>query len=335
MSMFASTPPIGAETTVEVVAGVLACGEQILVAQRLPGDRREGKWEFPGGKVHCGESARQALARELREELGISVQAAHPLIRVRHEYNDKTVFLDVWRVTAYEGEPIGREGQCIKWVHRDALTALDWLEANRPIVQAVRLPALYLITDAERVAHADFLPILERALRAGARLLQLRAPQLESRAYEQVARSIVPICHRYGAQVLLNADPELVRGCGADGVHLNSRRLRASRTRPLGSEHWVAASTHDAEELACAAALGVDFVVLAPVLPSLSHPQRPALGWERFRALVAASALPAYALGGMGAEHLSMARAHGAQGLSMVRGVWAAANMETIIAALA
>lgn len=334
MSMSASTPPIGAETAVHVVAGVLACGEQILVAQRLPGDHRQGKWEFPGGKVLSGESACHALARELREELGIDVQAAHPLIRVRHDYTDKTVFLDVWRVTAYEGEPHGREGQCIRWVHRDALNTLDWLEANRPIVQAVRLPALYLITDEERVVHGDFLPILERALRAGARLLQLRAPQLESRAYEQVARRTVPICHRYGAQVLLNADPELVRACGADGVHLNSRRLQALRDRPLGSEHWVAASTHGAEELARAAALGVDFVVVSPVLPTLSHPQRPALGWERFGELVATSRLPAYALGGMGVEHLAAARAHGAQGLSMVRGVWASADMEAVIAAL-
>lgn len=335
MSIFASTPPIGAETAVHVVAGVLVCDEQVLVAQRLPGDRRQGKWEFPGGKVHSGESARQALARELREELGVAVQSAHPLICVRHAYDDKAVFLDVWRVTAYEGEPVGREGQRIRWVHRDALTALDWLEANRPIVQAVRLPALYLITDAGRVEHADFLSTLERALRAGARLLQLRAPQLEPQAYEQVARRVVPICHRYGAQVLLNADPELVCACGADGVHLNSRRLRALRERPLGPEHWVAASAHDAEELARAAALGLDFAVLAPVLPSVSHSQRPALGWERFHALVAASALPVYALGGMGAEHLSMARAHGAQGLSMVSGVWAADDMATVIAALA
>ncbi len=332
--MSGSTPSTAAEPGLHVVAGVLARGEEFLVAQRPIGGHQAGQWEFPGGKLRAGETAPAALARELREELGIDVRAARPLIRLRYAYPDRRVLLDVWRVTAFAGEPQGREGQRIRWVHRDALTTLDWLAANRPVVQAVRLPTLYLITDAQRVQGPAFLPVLERALRAGARLLQLRAPQLDAGAFQELARTVVPLCHRYGARVLLNGDPEWVRPCAADGVHLNGVRLRALRRRPLPPEYWVGASTHDAQELALAAALEADFVVLSPVLPTKSQWQREPLGWDRFGELVETFNLPVYALGGMRREHIETARARGAQGLAMVSGIWEACDMEAVITAL-
>jgi 8-oxo-dGTP diphosphatase len=319
---------------VYVVAAVVCNGDAVLVAKRPPAVHQGGKWEFPGGKVHAGESAREALARELREELDIGVQAAYPLIKVHHTYPEKSVFLDVWRVTAYTGEPHGREGQHIEWVDLERLPQLDFPEANKPIVQAARLPSLYLISDSRRFGETLFLQRLERMLAAGLRLFQLREPHLAAAEYRALAEQVAHRCHHWGAKLLLNADPAWVEECGADGVHLNSRRLRTLRARPLGCRYWVGASTHNAEELELAAHLEADFVVLGPVLATPSHQHAAPLGWEQLAALCRGTDLPTYALGGQRLEHLSMAREAGAQGLAMISGVWDASDPYAVIQAL-
>lgn len=334
MNTSRSTPSIAAESPVHVVAAVVCNGDAVLVAKRPPAVHQGGKWEFPGGKVHAGESAREALVRELREELDIEVQAVYPLIAVHHTYPEKSVFLDVWRVTAYTGELRGREGQRIEWVEPERLSQLDFPEANRPIVQAARLPSLYLISDVRRFGESLFLQHLEQALAAGVRLFQLREPHLAAADYRALAGQVAQRCHHWSAKLLLNADPGWVEECGADGVHLNSRRLRALRARPLDRRYWVAASTHNAEELALAARLEVDFVVLGPVLPTPSHRRATPLGWKQFATLCAATNLPTYALGGQRVEHLSVAREAGAQGLAMISGVWDASNPDAVIQAL-
>lgn len=322
------------ESAVHVVVGVVADGENVLVTKRPKASHQGGKWEFPGGKVHAGESVRRALARELFEELGIEVHVAYPLIQISHAYTDRNVLLDVWRVTDFSGEPAGREGQPIQWVSQEQLTGLDFPDANRPIVQAARLPSLYLISDSRRFDRAGFIRRLERALVAGAPMLQLREPHLSSEDYRALAREVVALCRQYGARVLLNGEPQWVEECGANGVHLNSRRLKQWQTRPLDAKYWVAASTHDANELALAARAGVDFVVLSPVLPTTSHPQAVPLGWPGFQTLCTQVNVPVYALGGLRAKHLERARDAGAQGLAMISGVWDAPDMEEVIAAI-
>lgn len=334
MNTSRSTPNIAADAAVHVVAAVVCNGDAVLVAKRPPAVHQGGKWEFPGGKVHAGEPAREALVRELREELDIEVQAAYPLITVHHTYPEKSVFLDVWRVTAYTGKPRGREGQHIEWVEPEHLLQLDFPEANRPIVQAARLPSLYLISDSRRFGQTTFLQRLERVLEAGVRLLQLREAHLAPADYRALAEQVAQRCHHWNAKLLLNADPGWVEECGADGVHLNSRRLQALRARPLDRRYWVAASTHNAEELKLAARFEVDFVVLGPVLPTLSHRRATPLGWQRFATLCAATNLPTYAIGGQRVEHLSVARGAGAQGLAMISGVWDAPNPDAVIQAL-
>jgi 8-oxo-dGTP diphosphatase len=85
---------------------------------------------------------------------------------------------------------------------------------------------------------------------------------------------------------------------------------------------WVAASCHDAAELEQAVRLGVDFVVLGPVLPTASHPGAPTLGWERFTQLIRDYPLPVYALGGLGHADLERARDCGAHGIALRSGAW-------------
>jgi 8-oxo-dGTP diphosphatase len=124
--------------SISVVAGALFDAQgRVLIAQRPPGKALAGRWEFPGGKLNEGEDAFVGLARELREELGVAVAAAEPLIRYSHRYADRVVWLDMWVVTEWSGEPHGLDGQALKWVQLEVLPGEDILEADQPIIEAL------------------------------------------------------------------------------------------------------------------------------------------------------------------------------------------------------
>ncbi|CDH44245.1 8-oxo-dGTP diphosphatase MutT [Candidatus Contendibacter odensensis] len=130
-----------ASRVVHVAVGILADATgAILIARRPDHVHQGGLWEFPGGKVEVDETVERALVRELREELGITVQAAAPLMQVHHAYSDQTVLLDVWRVTVYHGEPQGRENQPLAWVLPAKLADFAFPAADAPIIQCVVKP---------------------------------------------------------------------------------------------------------------------------------------------------------------------------------------------------
>jgi len=121
--------------SVHVVAGALFDSQcRVLIAQRPDGKHLSGGWEFPGGKVDAGERPFDALSRELHEELGVTVRNAEPLIAYEHAYADRRVFLDLWHVTEYAGEPQPREGQPLKWVSLAELPNANLLAADRPMI---------------------------------------------------------------------------------------------------------------------------------------------------------------------------------------------------------
>lgn len=121
------------------VAVIIGKDGRILIAKRPDDVHQGGLWEFPGGKVEQGENLEVALKRELVEELGIELQACEPLLEIHHDYPDKSVLLDVWRVTAFSGQAYGREQQPIRWVAPKFLTDYDFPEANQPILKAISL----------------------------------------------------------------------------------------------------------------------------------------------------------------------------------------------------
>ncbi len=306
-----------------VVAAVIEDGRgNVLLARRPDHLHQGGLWEFPGGKIETGETPEQALARELEEELGIRPRDSRFLRRLSHHYPEKWVELHFYRVTRWEGEPHGREGQAIAWHPHHDLDPSRFPGANRPVVNALRLPPLYLITPEPDGDIPPFLERLEAALQRGIRLIQLRAPRLTESAYRHLAQAALERTRAHGARLLLNAPPRLVPELGADGVHLNGRRLARLRERPLPGEYLVAASIHDATQLARTEAIQADFACLSPVCPTASHPQAPPLGWARFARLAATTALPLYALGGLGPKQLKTAQAHGAQGIAAIRALW-------------
>jgi 8-oxo-dGTP diphosphatase len=97
-----------------------------------------GLWEFPGGKIISGETAQEALSRELAEELGIEVTISSSFMNLRHEYEDRIVTIEFFIVSEWNSDPIGREGQELRWVPTELLDANELLPANVPVVRALR-----------------------------------------------------------------------------------------------------------------------------------------------------------------------------------------------------
>jgi len=305
----------------EVVAAVILQPDgQFLLAERPPGKIYAGFWEFPGGKVEAGETPHAALARELHEELGIEVDQATPWLTRIYTYPHATVRLNFFRVTRWHGEAHGKENQRLAWQATDAVTVAPLLPANGPILRALGLPNVYAITHAAEMGVSSFLESLEQALSNGLRLIQVRETALPAAELQRLAAQVVRLAHAHGARVLVNCDVALARKVGADGVHLKAAQLMALSARP--DVEWCGASAHNAAELAHAAELGLDFAVLSPVKPTLSHPDARPLGWENFAAPAAGLPLPVYALGGLSGADMADAWRSGAHGIAMQRGAW-------------
>ena len=122
-----------------VAAGILCDAEgRILIAERLGGGPFHGLWEFPGGKIAEDETAVEALSRELAEELGIEVTNCATFMNLRHEYDDRIVTIEFFLVSDWASEPVGREGQALRWVPREKLNAEELLPADVPVIEALQ-----------------------------------------------------------------------------------------------------------------------------------------------------------------------------------------------------
>jgi len=307
---------------VRVAAAVIVRADgQVLLAQRPPGKAYAGYWEFPGGKFEPGESPRAALDRELHEELGLVVRYAAPWLVQRFVYPHAHVELHFFRVFAWDGAPVGHDGQAFAWQTPGRFDVAPLLPANTSVLRALTLPAEYGITMAGDVGEAAFLARAEVALARGLDLIELREkgwPEPRQRAF---AAALLARANASGARVLLNGDAPRAREYGCAGVHWTAATLAASTTRP--DDMLCAASCHTADEIAKAGALGLDFVVLGPVRPTPTHPGARTLGWDGFAATAANTAVPVFALGGLDRGDLHTAIAHGAHGIALRRAAWA------------
>ena len=306
---------------VDVAVAVLVRTDgRVLLAQRPLGKVYSGYWEFPGGKVEPGESTRDALVREIIEELGVEITHADPWITQVFTYPHATVKLHFFRATSWVGEPHAKEHQDLTWQLPGGISVSPLLPANGPVLKGLLLPDEYAITSVSSMGVEAFMRALEWRLSAGLRLIQIREPGLERDELGVLAEQVIARAHETGATVLINSDIALAHMLGADGVHLNSRQLMNSSNRP--DVQWCGASCHSIEELRAAEALGLDFVVLGPVNRTASHPDANPVGWAAFSEMIREASLPVYALGGMTPARLAEARSHGAHGIAMLSGAW-------------
>jgi len=315
---------------VDVAVGLILRGDGSLLLGDRPLDKPwPGWWELPGGKIEPGETVMQALARELDEELGIRVTEATPWVTYVHAYPHTTVRLAFCRVTAWEGEPSGLEGQHLNWLTPDAAMATQkLLPAALPPLRWMQMPDRYAVS---AIGSPDGLPAflqrLERALAGGLRLVQLREPGWPdgpgADSLHQALRQVLARCRAAGARLLVNSVHPSEWWGEADGVQLRAADAAVLAARPAlaAPGALVGVSAHDAAQLASASRLGADFAVLGPVAATPSHPGQPGMGWERFAELNRQAGLPVFAIGGQSPDTEQAARTHGAHGIAGIRGL--------------
>jgi 8-oxo-dGTP diphosphatase len=129
-------PATGRELLLVAACALIDVDHRVLLAQRPEGKAMAGLWEFPGGKVHPGETPEACLIRELAEELGLDVSAncLAPLTFASHSYPDFHLLMPLYVCRVWRGLPAPREGQVLRWLRPNAMRDLPMPEADRPLV---------------------------------------------------------------------------------------------------------------------------------------------------------------------------------------------------------
>lgn len=124
--------------TIKVVAAIIRKGDKIFATQRGYGDFKDG-WEFPGGKVEPGESSREALVREIREELDADIKVGDLLTTVEYDYPQFHLSMDCFWATLVEGSEMKLlEHEAAKWLTRDQLDSVEWLPADTAVIDIIK-----------------------------------------------------------------------------------------------------------------------------------------------------------------------------------------------------
>lgn len=309
------------------VAVIMNEHNQVCISLRDKNVHQGGLWEFPGGKIEQNETVVQALKREVKEELNLSIEVSRPLIKINHTYSDVSVCLHVQKIQSFSGEVKSMEGQLVKWVDVSQLASLDFPAANIGIIKAIQLPEYYLIT-GKFIDQKNFILKLGNALKKNIRLVQLRLKNENLALVEDPQKLIVEIslmCEQVNACLLLNLSEQWKKKVDLkkvlfSGLHLDSASLMGSADRP--EDKMFSASCHNEKELKKALQLKADFVVLSPVQKTASHPDMVPIGWDKFSELIESIAIPVYALGGVSADDLEIAQSKGAQGIAAISAFW-------------
>ncbi len=304
-----------------VAAGLLRRPNgQVLLTRRPLHKAHGGLWEFPGGKLEGEENWQQGLRRELLEELGIECDPGP----VRQRVCLGRMELALLEVDRWTGQPLGLEGQPLRWHDCDLL--LHRLRHGQ-LPPADALLAEGLCRPLLAITPADFLqnpPLLERLpllARQGVRRLLLRlGPEVDAGAAEAL-RGWLADCTGLGLEPILHARLLPLMPDWSGMVHLPESMLRTGGTALSGRPFSYAC--HDATSLRLAERAGAAFALLSPVMPTTTHPDAPPLGWPGLAERLRGVQLPVYALGGVGPKDLAQARLHGAVGVAGIRAFWA------------
>ncbi len=317
----------------DIAIGVIGGAGGPYLMEVRPDDRHlAGLLAFPGGKCQPGESPEDAVRREVHEEVGLDTITIAPLIKIPWQYPERAVRLHVYRVTDWTGAPAGQEGQAVRWCALSELLDQPFPPANRGILLALQLPESMIVSAACAEGDDGFshwLAALQstlRAVTAGSALVQLRPCRPLSQDQWQQALTLVAdaglavVTNRGGKAEPIGSDPV--------GVHLSAATLMRLESlealRQAVGKGLVTAAAHNAVEIEQANRLGVDALVVSPVLPTRSHPDAEPLGWAAFSDLSSRAQMPVYGLGGLTPSDAAQVRQSGGQGIAAIRAFWSA-----------
>jgi 8-oxo-dGTP diphosphatase len=290
---------------------------QVLFAQRPTGKPYAGWWEFPGGKIEAGETLAQALARELREELGIQILDCHHWLTQRFVYPHAHVNLQFCKVQQFSGTLQSLEGQAFAWGRADQ-PPLPFLPAALPVLKAMQWPSILKLTAATALG----LEVWQQKLQAmSGGVVIVDEPSDDGLAHRVLTACMAWKAAKPSARTVLisSQHPKPWRGL-CDGVLLEVGDLMALTERP--SHDWVGAVVNDRADIEQALAVGCNFVLLSPKrnLNPLSSAQ--AFSWGAVGDLLAEVEIASYVSVDQGDHVLALAQAAGAAGLGLKLSAW-------------
>jgi 8-oxo-dGTP diphosphatase len=300
---------------------------RVLVAHRDPARHQGGGLEFPGGKIEPGESPVEALERELAEEIGVRPRRSAFLISVPYRYRDRTVVLEVYRVTGWDGQPTALEGGAVEWQALAELDTAAFPSANHAIVAALtgpeRSPVTSPIAEADRATVEALASMCRRQIERG-RLVRVRRGPVGTAGWRRLIDrlSAVAVSTGGGRLVVDARGTNVSRLPQAVGLHLPAAQARQCYERPVASGRLLTCACHDAAELEHAHTLAADWAYVGPVHSTPSHPEVEAQGWAGFSRLAQHARVSLYAIGGLTPDDLGTARSAGAVGVAGIRAFW-------------
>lgn len=298
---------------------ILNQNNQVLISQRQNSQHLTGYWEFPGGKLQPGESFKLALRRELYEEIGIHLHTAEKILHFQHRYSDRQLSFEIFKVSSYAGEIKSKENQVLRWVSMNDLGNMPFPDANRAMIDALRLPSSYMIAD-EKVFEGNIISVVTRQLQKGVSLIQHRANNSSKADYVKHSHEINALCKQYQAKLIVNCPLEWLDDVSPRYVHLNSLYLNQIYSSNISIDaELFSASCHNEDEVRMANELNLRCQIIGPVNYTQSHKNASTLGWKNFSKLCLLSNMPVFALGGMKLADKKNAIMYGAQGIASIR----------------
>lgn len=326
---------------VSVAVAVLRYADQFLVAKRHMHQHQGGKWEFIGGKIDANESAKQALMREVNEEIGLSLNTDQLVFmgKVYHDYQDKKVCLYTYEVYLTKKQyhdfsycQKGLENQALRWLDIDEMIAKvhQFPIANARIMDWIGLPNLLYISHAVD-DFGDF-----------DGFVSYYSNQLPKSAYFYcrpcvgtddairlltLLKSKRPDVNLVVSWSVCQAAQDMMKVLGCVMVKLTCDELEyfSANFDKLPTDLLLWVGVHDKKEAMMANQLAKSHRIVAalisPVHKTKTHPNAHALGWQGFESLAKLCDMPSMALGGLTYFDMNCAKNHGAKGIAGIRGL--------------
>lgn len=295
---------------VNVAIGLLLHQSKVLVGWREAKQHQGNKHEFPGGKVEKDETPEQACTREIFEEVGIGIEKWHIFDVIQHQYDDIEVHLHLFHAFVAE-EQLQSIQKPWTWYERGQLKALNFPQANNAIIERLIWTNFIKITDQwtdihQLPAHTSMYLRLHHEL--GTVLCSSVIESINQLPSDLLQLLIVNIA------TWQQLDRDVQKQISA--IHYKQHQLMTLKQNDLVVGIRTIAACHDRLSLNRADQLGLDAVILSPVLPTSTHPDTSHLGWDEFRKLTQTLQIPVFALGGLRPADLAFAQTNHAYGIA-------------------